>query len=493
MEVEAPPARPSGAISSLPLGTVAAAGLVGSALVALAAWSTGVFPRRGQAGTWTIVPFTLPRGVGWLAWVLGIGLLSVAWVALHRRALGAPASLTVGRVALIALLWALPLVLAPPVGSRDVYSYAAHGELSSRGIDPGESPPWALDVGSPYRSGVDPLWRGVVSAYGPASTGVAELTVEATGHDVTRTIIGLRLWMMVGVALMGAGVVVLARRTGRSPVDALVLAVAGPLTIVHLVGGVHNEALMAGFMMLGLAVAAAWPGATGAVLGAGLVAVGGAVKVPALAAVVYLGWRYDGRPASLWVRGARVLGLLGVALVVMQALHIATGLSWGWTSGLTAGSSVTTLLSLSTMLGLLIRWLFVPLGVDRQTTLDAVRQVLQLAGFAVAAVLLWRTPVLGLAGLGGALFVLALLGPSVHAWYFAWALPVLAVAWAGSTAPALVVGSILLAASTRPDGGGLLRNLGFYPWLLLPVLAVVAVAVWRRRNQEREPIDLSRG
>ena len=162
---------------------------------------------------------------------------------------------------------------------------------------------------------------------------------------------------------------------------------------------------MAGFMMLGLAAAAVWPGAAGAALGAGLVAVGGAVKVPALVAIVYLGWRYDGRPAAWWVRAARVLALLAVALAVMQVLHVLTGLSWGWTSGLTAGSSVTTFLSTTTTVALLVRWLFVPLGVDKQTTLDAVRQLGQAIGFAIAAVLLWRTPVLGLVGLGGALFV----------------------------------------------------------------------------------------
>jgi hypothetical protein len=254
--------------------------------------------------------------------------------------------------------------------------------------------------------------------------------------------------------------------------------VAGPLTIVHLVGGAHNEALMAGFMMLGLAAAAVWPGAAGAVLGAALVGLGAAVKVPALLAVVYLGWRHDGEPASLGLRAARVVGLLAVALLAMELLQLVTGLGWGWVSGLTAGSSVTTLLSISTTLALLVRWLFVPLGVDRQTTLDVVRQIGQAIGFALAAVLLWRTPTLGLAGLGGALFVLALLGPSVHAWYFVWALPVLAVAWAGTRARAFVVGGIVLAASTRPGGGGLSRNLGFYPWYLLPVLAAAGALWW---------------
>ena len=83
-----------------------------------------MFPRRGLPETWSFSPVVLPRWAGWLAWVAGLVLLSVAWVALR----GSPAGrsgLTVGRVALIALLWAAPLLVAPPVGSRDVYSYAA--------------------------------------------------------------------------------------------------------------------------------------------------------------------------------------------------------------------------------------------------------------------------------------------------------------------------------------------------------------------------------
>jgi hypothetical protein len=54
------------------------------------------------------------------------------------------------------------------------------------------------------------------------------------------------------------------------------------------------------------------------------------------------------------------------------------------------------------------------------------------------------------------------------------------------------VGSIVLAASTRPEGGGLLRNLGFYPWFLLPALAAVSAAWWwMTRSQPVAPAATS--
>jgi len=94
-----------------------------------------------------------------------------------------------------------------------------------------------------------------VSAYGPVNTGVSRVAVEATDHDLEATVIVWRLIAMGGVALLAVGVAGLARAHERDPVDALAWAVAGPLTVIQLVGGPHNEALMAGLMACGLAVA----------------------------------------------------------------------------------------------------------------------------------------------------------------------------------------------------------------------------------------------
>jgi hypothetical protein len=326
------------------------------------------------------------------------------------------------------------------------------------------------------------------------------VAVRASGHRVADAVVLWRFIAVAGVALIGVGVVVLARTSGRDPVDALVLAVAGPLTVVQLVGGPHNEALMAGLMAVGLAVAARGKGRGAWTAGVLLCALGAAVKAPALLGAVYLGWTADGPAAGVGRRVARTAVALAISVVVLDVLSLLTGAGWGWVGGLSAGSNVTSLLSLSTTLGLTLAWVLQqPVGLGRVTS--AVRDLFLAASLAVAGVLMWRTPRLGLAGLAGALAALAVFGPSVHAWYLAWALPPAAVVLSGRRVVWPLVVGVVAAASTRPMGGGLVKNLGFYSLPTLIGLLVVAVvaARWfslrsgRRTSPERsaDPIPAS--
>ena len=64
------------------------------------------------------------------------------------------------------------------------------------------------------------------------------------------------------VVLLGVGLIVwatprLARRCGVAEVSALWLGAANPLLFMHLVAGIHNEALMLGLMLAGTEFACA--------------------------------------------------------------------------------------------------------------------------------------------------------------------------------------------------------------------------------------------
>jgi alpha-1,6-mannosyltransferase len=482
------------------LGTIALIGLAGAVALAWGAWRVAALPDRRARLEWIpdaplLGGLPLPsRPLAYVLWAVGLAGLSLAWVLLRRRSVEPDHGLRLATVAGMAALWMLPLLFAPAMGSRDVYSYVAHGELAAQGVDPGEVAPAGLGLTSPMYQAVDPIWRHVVSAYGPANTGLSEAAVRVSGHRIAGAVIVWRFVAVAGVALIGIGVVVLARVGGRDPVDALVLAVAGPLTLVQLVGGPHNEALMAGLMACGLAVAARWKGRGPWVVGVVLCAVGAAVKAPALLGAVYLGWVGDGRPAGIGRRVGRTAVAGAISLVVLEVLSLATGAGWGWLSGLSAGSNVTSLLSLSTTVGLALAWaLQQPVRLGGLTT--AVRDVCFAASFAVAGVLMWRTPRLGLVGLAGALAVLAVLGPSVHPWYLTWALPPAAVVLAGRRVVWPLVVGIVAAASTRPMGGGLVRNLGYFSLpTLIGLIVVTIVAAWwftprsgRRTSPGRSP------
>src|ERR1700710_2388855 len=73
-----------------------------------------------------------------VAWV-AILLFGACWWLMVRAALAGRRRFRVATGP--AALWALPFALGPPLTSLDMYSYAAHGWLSSSGLSPYVFPP----------------------------------------------------------------------------------------------------------------------------------------------------------------------------------------------------------------------------------------------------------------------------------------------------------------------------------------------------------------
>ena len=65
----------------------------------------------------------------------GLILLSRVWFGFLRH-LNGHHGFPVKRVVLVVAIWAVPLLLAPPLFSRDVYTYSAQGEMMSHHINP---------------------------------------------------------------------------------------------------------------------------------------------------------------------------------------------------------------------------------------------------------------------------------------------------------------------------------------------------------------------
>jgi len=280
-----------------------------------------------------------------------------------------------------------------------------------------------------------------------------------------------------------------------------VLALCGPLTMVHLVAGAHNEALMAGLMMAGLAIGLRARSAYAplAFAGAALIGLGAAVKLPAIAAAAFLGWFVAGASEGVvwWRRAVAALACLVVALAAIEVVSLVTGLGWGWVHGITAGSSVTTTLSMSTALALGVSWLF---GQPRRGTsfpaiANGVRTLVEVGSIVGAAVLVWRSPRLGVRALGFALLLVGLLGPAVHPWYAVWGFAVLAATESGKPAWWLMVGAAVVSAMTQSGGGGALPNLGGSPPLSLAVFVLATVAaliVYRRHRRAISATDVAK-
>ena len=114
----------------------------------------------------------------------------------------------------------------------------------------------------------------------------------------------LRLCMLPGLVLLIWAAPRVARHVGANGAAALWICVLNPLVIIHLMGGVHNEMLMVGLMMAGIALTfgghPTW--------GVGLIAVAVAVKATAVTGPSVHGVGVDASTA----RPARILAAQGV-------------------------------------------------------------------------------------------------------------------------------------------------------------------------------------
>src|SRR5690606_15662661 len=104
-----------------------------------------------------------------------------------------------------------------------------------------------------------------------------------------------------------------------------------PILVIDFIGGMHNDSLMTGLMLLGVWIAMRWRAWW---LGAAVVGVAAAIKQPAFLVAVALPFLVV--PWSSWrwrsVTGAalRAVASLGIAVAVFAGASVATRLGFGW-------------------------------------------------------------------------------------------------------------------------------------------------------------------
>lgn len=463
-------------------------GLAGAVGLAVAALLGGALPDPPAAG-WAV--FTSGRGaLSVLAWLAGTSALVWAWWSARH---GVPsvrwALTTVG-------LWALPLLLAPPLASRDIYSYACQGWIHDAGGDPYGG---VAGQGCPWVDAVAPLWRDSPAPYGPLFVWLAGLAVAvavAVGAGLAGTVLTLRLLAVAGLVLIALTLPGLARRCGLPAGRALWLTLACPVVLVHLLSGGHNDALMVGLLVAGLSVLATRPSAAGqsavaagespvagqssaageslgrsaagrlvvaGLTGGFLLGLAVAVKATALVALpfaVLLATGGGRRLADLLRAGVPVL--LGAASAVAATSALA-GLGLGWVAGLTRSGDSRQWTSPPTAVGLLVEYLGRAVGVQLSAVGPArIVALVLLAGFLV---LLWWWVWRG----GG-----PLAGWRCHDGRPA-ALPESAGASLVNDRGLVVFGAGIALVAT------LVAAPVFYPWYLIWPLALLAAAAYRTR------------
>jgi alpha-1,6-mannosyltransferase len=353
----------------------------------------------------------------------GMILFVRVWYGLFQT-LRARGGVPIRPLAYMLALWILPLLVVAPLFSKDVFSYAAQGEMMSRHINPYHYGPVTLGSG-PYVSGVDPLWANTPAPYGPLFLMLAGWSASITFHHALLTIVLLRLQSVAGIALIAYCIPKLARSFGRDPGPAFVLAVLNPLTLLALVGGAHNDAIMVGLLLAGVTAARSFH----PVWGVALCALAASIKVPAAIGIVYIAWDWAG-PFADWRRRARMLVRAGlVTVAVMGALSLVSGLGWGWIANLGTPGTVRSWMAPATGFGLLIsgsaHLVGIEVGLGGVLTLT---RAIGLIGAAVIAVYcLHNRERIGMLGaLGGTMMAFVLLGPVVQPWYLTWGIIIVA-------------------------------------------------------------------
>ncbi len=323
------PVAPSTALRSVGVWV----GLVGTLLVA---WGSChpefTFSPDGWAAGW-VNAIGLAAPLPWNRVVLVTGAVALTWAWWHvrptRKRPPVHAGLTLG-------LWALPLLLVPPVLSPDAVLYADLGWTVGSGANPYDV--GLATTGGPFAAQVDPLWAGSGVAYPPLTLRVAQLVVMAAGAHPYWSVVAMRVPSLLAVAAMLWLVPRIATRLGLHRRGTVWLGVLNPLLVLHFLGAAHNDAPMvattlaaiwvvlrwpewwsaflAGPLLVGLAMAFKQQGGLAVIAVAGLPVAAELARLPLSRRLVLLGWR--------------TLVTTAVAVTGFVAASLAAGLGNGW-------------------------------------------------------------------------------------------------------------------------------------------------------------------
>lgn len=425
------------------------------------------------------------RAPGVVLSTIGLALLAWAWLSLMAACRDGTSPASALRVVRsCTAVWVLPLLIAPPLFSRDGWSYAAQGVLTSLGISPYEHGPGWLD--GPLIERVDPLWMFTPAPYGPVS-----LTWGAWGsnltHDPYLLVVWHRLAAVAGLAMLAWAVPRLATWCGQSPALASAAVLASPFMLAHGVASLHNDLLAAGVGACALALATTRPW-----IAAALGGLAAAVKLPAGVVCVGIALLVAGPSARLL---NRLRSLARVALVASAALLVAGlpyGLGVGWLNTLGTPGKVRTPLSPSTDLGTALESLtsFGPNGGPYGWELPLARTVgvVLMAAALVFVALRAETgrPASAVRAVAVSGLAMCWLAPVVHAWYLLWALPFLAALRLSAGWFRVLVVFLLAAGLTAP-----LFDIAATPIIAIVVALTfatqIAIPRWRARATATAP------
>lgn len=394
----------------------------------------------------------LPTGVEaqgplrWVADALGLqhlgdaGLMLVGLVAVAGAAVGFLLILreawnrriSMRLVFILAIAFHVLVLTLPLLFSRDVYSYAYYGRIASTyGANPYVLTPKDFPLNSLWHL-TWPGWRDTPSVYGPLFTWVSVLLTGVV-RSVDSTVRGFQV--LAALASFGTMVIV-ARLVQRVRPERAVFAVAviglNPIVVFHVVGGGHNDMLVALFVAAAVSFLFARRELASAVcLGLGMSVKASAV-VPLVLLLVAIAATVEPE------QRVRVLAKYSAVVGGIWLLLAAPFLQWSNpTLGLFELSGHDSGKAPGQLLVYALTWIGTTIGGPAFAMPATIAAHVVLFGLSVVGV--WmiarricldpssRRPAAQAAAWGWALLTVILLSPMLGTWYLVWVLP---LAWA---------------------------------------------------------------
>jgi hypothetical protein len=352
---------------------------------------------------------------------VGAMLLMRSWLRLGQR-LGDWSGSSLRSVVIAISAWSLPLLLAVPIFSRDVYAYTGQGRLVLEGQNP-----YAAGISTLnnwFSLGADPAWAEARTPYGPYFLWLARGVVELTGAQPDVSVLLFRLLAGGGVVLCIIYVPKLAELHGINGARALWIAVANPLFLISFVASAHNDALM-----VGLAVAGVYFAATKRYLmGILLVTASIGIKPITVLLLPFIGVMWAG-PGASWTRKFLIWGATaGISFGVLAVSGLPYNLGMGWVWAIMDPTPGYTGYSPSGFLGQQVEFLGNVLGLPGGTFADLLRTGMKWTAIALVLLLMFRGDYSrAVRRMALAFTAVVMLSPIIQPWYILWFLPFLAV------------------------------------------------------------------
>jgi len=303
------------------LAWLAAAGIIGSVLIMIAAsvirnsWEIPrlILPATGPPwGFSPHVPLTVVTTALWAAALAGGGGVIAGLAALRRGAL-----LPVRLLLAVAVAAVAAFTVLPPAGSTDAIDYAVYGRIAVLHHSPYVMTPNQLRrTGDPVGRAAPIIWGRHVTVYGPLATAEQYVSAELGGTSAARIIFWLKLWNAIA---FGAVALALDRMLRSSParrIRAHLLWTANPLLLWGLIATGHLDVVAAAAGLFGLLVlrqrapdgdpvgsAAAKPTALQGLAAGLLVGIAADIKISFLLFAVGIVWACR-KSAAAWLSAA---------------------------------------------------------------------------------------------------------------------------------------------------------------------------------------------